>query len=180
MQTKNYFAMTNFLAILFKVILFILLFTIPLAWTIFFLKGDNLLSFEPNFFFSIGYTQTILPLSTTEIFLKNISLLLANSVALLSGSRCLYLASSLFKTLSLGEIPFTLNNVRQLTKITQLLFFIGLLPQLLYYPLLILTIQETYLLVGLNLFLIISGVLFVVKEIFRYGVQLQTFSEDVV
>lgn len=180
METKKFLRLTSVLAFFFKVTSLFGFAASLLALTTLFTQQKNWLSYQPQYFSFFTYSKVHTPLSgQDERFKEIITVFVAVFAAFIFGLAFLKI-SQLFKSLAQGETPFALSKVKILKKVGWLFVLLGLTPQLLYYPLLALMTHDIYVTFGLSSELIIGLILLVAAEVFRYGLHLQEFSEDVV
>ncbi|MHC5250770.1 DUF2975 domain-containing protein [Listeria kieliensis] len=90
----------------------------------------------------------------------------------------LWLASQIFQGLAVQFSPFQEKYVRKLRQISILLFLYALAPQLLYSLLSTLFLPGYLFNFGIDIAILFAAVFYLLTEVFRYGVKLQTESDE--
>lgn len=101
--------------------------------------------------------------------------LLCSAILIIS---ILWLASQIFHELAVQFSPFQEKYVRKLRQISILLFLYAFVPQMLYSLLSTLLLPGYLFNLGLDSTILFAAIFYLLTEVFRYGVKLQTESDE--
>ncbi len=177
MKKENYLNLTSFLSLIFKLVAY---FNIFAAVFFFFLLLSKDSSWEVN------NSQTLVLLQIKSGTFTPQKEIIAKYVSFIVGITNILLflpinfkVSQLFKNLSRGTSPFTLDTVTTIHQIGKWLCWLSLFP--LFHSLLLSLFTWTLqLTIGISYDLFIGLILLVVAEVIRYGVELKEFNDEVV
>lgn len=182
MKTKNYLRLTSFLFLFFGFIALLLFICIPFIFFVFLTKNTEFFQFtlkDPNALVLFSYHKSISGNPHTDATRHAIVTFVGILSLLLTGTT-FWKISQLFRNLSMGETPFALKKIRDLQIIGRLFCLASFVPLLVYSPLLTLFTGEIDFVLGIDYSFIVGLILLVMAEVFRYGLKLQEFQEDVV
>lgn len=176
MNIKNFQFICRFISVIFKVLagMFIFIIVVGLYVTLF--RANGSLQFEPAGFTFFQFQRNPI---TDEVLER--ATLFAVPIFSLIHVYVLLKGSQLFDKLHEGYTPFSPEFVMNLKKISYIMIGFDAVTPIIYSGLVTLLAEDaSYYFFSLSSYFVIGLILYVAAEIFNYGIELQTLSDETV